>query len=96
MIGADRQGHLPADTADKINPVLRSAKIAAAQRSSGRGIAEVHGTAAIKIDAAEYAYTMMVAELRSVMKSAPYGRPSTTVTGFIRLATMPEVSAQAA
>lgn len=63
---------------------------------NGRDIAEVHGTAAIKIDAAEYAYTMMVAELRNVMKSAPYGSPSTAASGFTRIATAPEAVAQAA
>lgn len=61
---------------------------------SGRDIAEVHGTAAIKIDAAEYAYTMMVAELRNVMKSAPYGRQSTQDSGFTMFT--PEAVAQAA
>ena len=38
---------------------------------SGTDIVEMHGTAAIKIDAAEYAFTMMLAELRGVMSAPP-------------------------
>ena len=47
------------------------ADIVPAYCPSGADIAEVHGAAAIKVDAAEYAFTMMLAELRSVMSAAP-------------------------
>ena len=43
-------------------------------RLSGADIFEMHGTAAIKIDAAEYAFTMMLAELRGVMSAPPTAR----------------------
>ncbi len=55
------------------------ADIVQAYCPSGTDIAAVHGAAAIKIDAAEYAFTMMLAELRDVMSTPPTAwQPSRT------------------